>query len=143
MLAKAMKSPATAWLITLIVIVLAILYAKGVFGNLMPAPEGKLDFPKQWEGNVKVAIIVTNDNGIFLVDQNGKQGKTCNACSPEKVKRWGHGCKDAPKTANICGKIKSLVPGQTITLQSGFGSECWVSWMQGGRLMGLPEGCIE
>lgn len=141
MQAQSITSAKTAWLITLLVIILAILFSTGVIGSVNK-PSGKLDFPKDWKKDVKLALIITNDRGVFLIDKDGVPAKSCNTCTSKREKKWGDGCKKAPKKANICGPLKSVIPRETITIQSGYGSDCWFAYPSGGRLIGYPSGCI-
>ncbi len=142
MLTSIFKSPAVAWLITLLAIVLAILYSQGVLGGFGTKPEGKLVFPDNWKKQVKLALIITNDRGVFVINKDGEQAKSCNLCSQKREAKWGPGCKKAPAKANICGPLKSVIPRETITITSGYGSDCWFVYPSGDRLIGYPPGCI-
>ena len=142
MLTSIFKSPAIAWLIAILAIVLAILYAQGAIGGFKPKPEGKLEFPKEWKKDVKLAIVITNERGVFVINNTGEKAESCNTCSSKRESKYGPGCKKAPKNANICGALKSVIPRETITITSGYGSDCWFVYPSGDRMIGYPSGCI-
>jgi len=141
MLTSILKSPIVAWLIALLAIILAILFSQGVIGKYQAKKE-TLEFPQKWSDDVKLALVITNDRGLFVIDNHGTAIESCNTCTNAREKKWGPGCKKAPKSANICGPLKSVIPRETIVIQSGYGSDCWFVYPAGGELFGYPSGCI-
>ncbi|VAW91405.1 hypothetical protein MNBD_GAMMA21-892 [hydrothermal vent metagenome] len=141
MIINIFKSPLIAWIFAILAIILTVLYSQGVIGKYQ-AKKDKLEFPKQWSHDVKLALVFTNDRGLFVLDNNGEAVKSCNTCTNPREKKWGAGCKKAPKSANICGPLKSVIPREQIIITSGYGSDCWFVYPSLGELIGYPTNCI-
>lgn len=132
------------WVAAVVIAIIALLMNYNDMKSDLPPP-GQTEFPAQWKGKVKLGLLIANDASgkVFVVDGNGDEIRSCKTCTPGLSKKYGPGCKSAPKDLNVCGPIKSVVPieNRTITILHGYGSDCWFVYPSGDELVGYPAGC--